>query len=233
MRILLSGVGRSGTCLLLEVVRGLDIVNFSRRIEDRQIFRHNPFPQNYGTKLATDQRAFSMKNIKKAMEEYQDLYLVFSLRHPVDTFLSKIRRGQKRSDGGERKKEHLARDATVESAIFYIKDFYEKYEFVIKNYSSRICSIKMEDLICFPRIAVGTVAAFFHVKTTKKALKFYQFDRNRYHIWQYKGQLDPSRIRNYERWDTIYEGFFKDKKGDIDRAKKELHYIIKGLGYEE
>lgn len=231
MRILVTGVGRSGTCLLIEVVRGLGIVNFSRKVEDRQFFKYKPLPQNYGTKLATDQRAFSMKNIKKAMEEYQDLYLVFSLRHPVDTLLSKIRRGQKLSDGGERK-ERLSFDATVETAIFTIKDFYEKHEFAIRNYPNRTCSIKLEDLILQSRITVNKVADFFRVRSTKKAFRFYKFDRNKYHLWRYKRRLDPSQVGNYKRWDTIYEGFFKDKKGDVDRAKKELHSVIKGLGYE-
>jgi len=54
MRILVLGAGQGGTCLLVEAVRGLDLVEFSRFVEDRMFFSYKTLPENYGTKLTTD-----------------------------------------------------------------------------------------------------------------------------------------------------------------------------------
>lgn len=231
MRILVSGNGRSGTCLLAEVVRGLGLVNFSENLEDRKFFKYEKLPENYGTKLVTDNPTFSFQNMKLYMGKYQNLYFVFSLRHPIDIFLSKIRRGQKASDGGDRPGEDVAPDSTVETAVVAIKDFHKKYKFIINNYPDRSYSVKLEDLLLSPQKTVNKVADFFRVEPTEEAFKFYEYDRNRYHHKRYKKQIDLSQVGLYKRWDTIYDRFFKNKKRDIEYAEKELKHIIKDLNY--
>lgn len=230
MRILISGTSRSGTCLLTEVVRGLDIVNFSKRVEDRKFFEYEKLPENYGTKLTTNYH--TLEDLKRVMNKYQDLYLVFTLRHPIDVVLSKIRREQRKSDGGDREREDITSIGTVETAIFSIKDFYKKYKFIINHYPGRSHSVKLENLLLLPEITINKVSDFFQVKSTEKAFKFYEYDRNKYHHKRYKRQIDLSQIKLHERWDTIYEGFFKDRRDDVEYAKKELYFIIKGFGYE-
>ena len=232
MRILVSGVGRSGTCLLTEVVRGLDMVNFSERLEDRRFFKYKDMPENYGTKFATDQRGFSMGNFMKVMDQYENLHLIFSLRHPIDIFLSKIWRGQKPSDGGDGSREQVSADGTVETAIIAISDFYSKYVFALSHYSEKTYSVKLEDLIHRPEMYVRNIANFFQTNPTERAFKFYEYDRNRYHQERYKKQLDSSQVGLHKRWDTIYDGFFKDRKHDIEHARTMLYFVIKGLGYD-
>jgi len=232
MRILISGTGRSGTCLLTEVVRGLGIANFSGSVEDRKFFKYEKLPENYGTKLVTDHPTSSLKNMRFFMERYQNLYFVFSLRHPIDIFLSKIRRGQRASDGGDRPGEDIAPDSTVKTALFAIKDFHEKYKFISNCYPSRSYSVKLENLLLSPKKTVNKVADFFQAEPTEQAYEFYEFDRNRYHHKRYKKQIDLSQVGLYKRWDTIYGGYFKNRKRDIEHAKKELLYIIKDLNYK-
>jgi len=232
MRILVTGTGRSGTCLLVEIPRGLNIVKFSDKVEDRTFFKYEKLPENYGTKLVTEHATFTLGNMVGYMEKYQDLHIMFSLRHPLDIFLSKVRRGQKASDGGDRTRERIADDATPLTAIETTKDFYEKHTKLIKLFPGRVMSVKMEDLIISPKIIVEGVAKYFNVEPTKEAHEFASRDRNRYHKKRYRGEIDKGQIEMYKRWDTIYDGFFKEKKYIIKFAIPKLAHIIQDLGYK-
>ena len=233
MRILVAGTGRSGTCLLVEVPRGLNIVKFSASMEDRNWFGYEELPENYGTKLTTEHKTFTMERVISYMKKYKDLHIIFSLRHPLDIFLSKIRRGQKASDGGDRSRERIADDATPLAAIETIKDFYEKYIKLNKLFPARAMSVKLEDLIISPRIIVEAVAKYFNIEPTKEAYEFSSRDRNAYHKKRYRGEINKGQIAMYKRWDSIYDGFFKEKKQMIELANFELANIIQDLGYEQ
>lgn len=232
MRILVTGTGRSGTCLLVEVPRGLNIVKFSDTVEDRNFFNYEKLPENYGTKLVTEHVTFTMENIISYMERYKDLHIMFSLRHPLDIFLSKIRRGQKASDGGDRAGEWIADDATPLAAVETIKDFHEKYIKLIKYFPGRVLSVKMEDLITSPRAIVKAIAKYFNTKPTEEAHKFASGDRNAYHQRRYGGKIDKGQLNMYKRWNTIYGGFFKEKGHMIRFPVPILARIIQDLGYE-
>lgn len=232
MRILVAGTGRSGTCLLVEVPRGLDIVEFSASMEDRSWFEYEKLPENYGTKLTTEHKTFTMEKVIGCMERHEDLYIIFSLRHPLDIFLSKIRRGQRASDGGDRSREQIADDATPPTAIETIEDFHGKHKKLNKLFPARVISVKLEDLIASPEVIVKTVAKYFNVKPTEEAYGFAGRDRNRWHRGRYGGKIDKGQIEMYKRWDTIYDGFFKEKEHMIKSAIPKLAHIIQDLGYE-
>lgn len=233
MRILVLGTARSGTSLMIEVIRGLEIVQLSKKVEDRKFFKYKEVPENYGTKLQTERKYFTMENIKKSMEKYKDLYLVFIIRHPLDNYLSKIRRGAKTSQGGDRPGggEWIADDGTHETAIQAIKGFYFKYKSLKVYYPNRVFSVKLEDLLLSPHETVRRVAKFFGVKAKQKAFEFWKYNRNKYHQRRYKKKLDKSQIGLYKKWDTVYEGFFRDWKENIEKAKEDMSLIIEDLGY--
>ncbi len=233
MRILVTGTGRSGTCLLVEIPRGLDAVVFSKAVEDRKFFKYKTLPENYGTKLVTEHPTFTMKNMISFMERYEDLRLIFSLRHPVDIFMSKIRRGQKASDGGDRTGEWIADDATVESAIAVTEDFYEKYSTAVAYFPTRVMAVKLEDVIFFPEKTVQKIADWLGVKTTERAHRFYQYDRNKYHEKRYCGRIDSSQVGLHKHWKIVYGGFFKDRATDIQEAINHFSCIIKEWGYDD
>jgi len=146
--------------------------------------------------------------------------------------MSKIYRGRKASEGGDRQGEWIADDGTPDTAIDRIKRFYLIYKEIQRLYPDRVISVRTEDLILKPEQEVGRVADFFKVVPTQQALEFYKYNRNKYHGKRYQGHIDTSQVDMYKRWDTIYDGFFSQRGTDIEQAKRELRFIIKGLGYE-
>lgn len=222
MRILVSGMGRGGTCLLSAVVEGLGIVEFIagvQSIEDRRFFKYNELPFSYGTKLAIDHLSFTIDSITTSMKRHADLYIVFSIRHPLDVFMSKIRRV-------------LSDDGKPDVAIARIEKFHLIYKAMVKRYPNRVLTVKMEELVLHSDQEVRRVAKFFRVVPTQQALEFCEYDRNRFHQTRYKGRLDSSRVGIHKRWKTVDNGFFKDREADILTATAHLYKIIKDWGYE-
>lgn len=222
MRILVSGTGRSGTNLATEVARGLDVVRFTKQIEDRELFDYSILPESYGTKLVTENPAFSLENIRKLMKNHVDLHLIFSVRHPVDTCMSKIVRGH---IGG------TAADRTVEGSINAVRHFYMIFVAMLSEHRKRTYGMRMEDLLLDPQKEIAAIAEFLNAKTTKTALEFYKHNRNRFHRRRYGHRIDSTQIGIYRRWDEAYGDFFSQRKEDINILKKELWTITKKLGY--
>lgn len=239
MRILVLGAGQSGTCLLTEVVRSLGLVNFTDpHIEDRKLFIHNPLRENYGTKLTTDaiekltiENYFNFpKALAKLMMKYKDFYIVFSIRHPLDIFMSQIVRGQKRINGGDSKR--LSDTGTMGGSFMAIMHFYNIYQTITETFSGRTLDIKMEDLVLYPRKTVDKIADNFGTKATQKTYHFYKYNRNRYQKKRYGKKLNKSVVGIHEKWKTWGNGFFKDKQNHIILATQFLGGIINGLGYK-
>lgn len=214
MRILIAGPGRGGTCLLTEVVRGLEIVQFSEDVEDRKFFYYEELPENYGTKNATEALCFTEESIRQLMLNYKDLRLVFTARHPVDTCLSKIRRALGR--------EKRSADGTVEKAIDMVKKAYAIMRAMLNEFPERTIVVKFELLLLFPFKQVKRVADWFDVPLTDHALNPQRYNRNRYHRKRYGNTIDLLQIGIHMRPETAFGGFFKDRLDDIEKMKEEL-----------
>lgn len=245
MRILVLGVGQGGTCPLLEVVRGLDIVSFTEEVEDRGFFEYKVFPQDYGTKLTTDclkknkitiagNFSFFSENLERLMRKHADLYVVFSLRHPVDVFMANLVRGQKPSDGGDgdRKRNRMSDSGTINGSLFAISHAHNVYKNIVSLFPERIITVKLEDLVLTPEIEVKKIAKFFGVEPTQRAYEFYKHNRNEYQKRRYGDSLDKSVVVLYKKWDTWHDGFFKGRRSDIDFATSHLTDVIQDWGYE-
>jgi hypothetical protein len=245
MRILVLGVGQGGTCPLLEVVRGLGIVSFTEEVEDRRFFEYKVFPQDYGTKLTTDclkknkttiarNFSFFLENLERLMRKHADLYVVFSLRHPLDIFMASLVRGQKPSDGGDgsRKRNRLSGTGTITGSLFAISHAHNVYKNIMSLFPKRIITVKLEDLVLMPKMEVNRIAKFFGVEPTQRAYEFYKHNRNEYQKRRYGNSLDKSVVALYKKWDTWHDGFFKERRDDIDFATGRLSGIIQDWGYE-
>ena len=219
MRILVTGLGHGGTSPTREVVRGLDIVKWypGRGEEDRNFFNYERLPENYGTKLSIENDGFTAENIIRVMKAHDDLYIVFVLRNPIDVCLSKIVRSQKSSDGGDG--ENLSDEATVEAAVAAVKRCPSIYNKIKSLFSARIHTVRFEDLILYPSATVVDIAHFLRVEEfpPQKAFDFYKHNTNKYQKVRYGNKLDESQVDIHKRWDTAYNGFFKDKKEDVER----------------
>lgn len=238
MRILILGCGQGGTCLLTEVLRGLNIVKFSESVEDRKFFDYPELPENYGTKLTTDAtEELTIDNfwnvpqkIIDCMNKYKDLHVVFSLRHPVDMFMSQLVRGQKRADGGDT--EGLSGTGTTWGALLAIYHAKVTFEQIKHFFPDRLLCVKMEDLVLEPKKAVEAIAGHFDVEATKKAHEFYKHNRNLYQKKRYGNKLDSSVVNIHKNLEEFGDGYFKDKKSWIDVATLFLYPIIQEWGYE-
>ena len=222
MRILVSGAGRSGTNLATDVARGLGVVRFTKQIEDRKLFDHEVLPENYGTKLATEQSGFSLEKLRALMKKHLDLHVIFSIRHPVDTCMSKIVRGHA---GGK------SPDRTIEGSIAAMRHFYMVYMAMLEEFGDRTYGMKMESLLLDPQKEIDAIANFLNTETTKTALEFYRHNRNRFHRARYGDRIDSTQIDIYKRWEEAYDGFFLQRKRDINFLKKELQPMAEELGY--
>lgn len=243
MRILVTGTGRGGTTLTKEVVKGLGIVDWHPkkvgRQEDRNFFKREMLPQNYGTKLATpnpissdqahlygkehrygNEYSFTIENLIKRMREYKDLHLIFSFRNPVDTCMSKIVRGQKHSDGGDKSWEEISPDGTPEGAILAVRLLCKIYREIKRLYPERVLAVSFQNLLLNPEKEVGMIARFLGVTATKKALEFYKYNSNRFQFKRYGASLDKSQVGIHKRWKTAYDGFFRNREKDIRKIKE-------------
>lgn len=240
MKILVLGAGQSGTCLLVEVLRGLNLVKFSPSVEDRNFLDYLKLPENYGTKLTTDAtETLTIDNfwnvpdkLRNCMNKHKDLYVVFSLRHPLDVFMSQLVRGQRRFDGGDT--EGLSDTGTPWGALLAIAHAYVIFKFLKHHFPSRILDIKMEDLVLNPKETVDKIADNFNVKATKHAHEFYKHNRNQYQKGRYGCALDKSVVGLHDKQlETFGNGFFKNRQAYIDVAFLFLSSIIKDLGYKQ
>lgn len=224
MRILVTGTGRGGTTLLREVVVGLEIAKYycngPQKEEDRHFFFYDELPASYLAKLASPTKGFNVNNFIKLMRKYSDLYILFSIRHPVDTCMSKIVRGRKASEGGDKYWESVAVDGTVKGAVQAVREFHLVHDVLTELYPARTLTVRMEELILHPRQEVERVARFFNTEVTGKALKFYERNTNRYQFRRYGTVLDRTQVGLYKRWETVFDGYFKDKEKDIELLKE-------------
>jgi hypothetical protein len=231
MKILVTGAGRGGTNLATELVRSLNIVNFTTDVEDRKLFEYDVIPNNYGTKLATENRGYNIENSNKLMSDNDDIFVVFVTRHPIDNCLSKIYRGRPKSKGGDSSVEEIASDGTKEGSVKSIKHMYSIYDFLYKNFNNRFIHIKMEDIIINKENEIVKICEYFNVGNTTNSSDFFKNNRNSYQKKRYGNSLDKNQIDLYKNLDDSFDGYFIDKKDYVDYMFSELNDIIKNLDY--
>lgn len=230
MKVLITGSGRTGTNWLTEIVRASNQFAFTASVEDRQFFNRRNLPGRYGTKLATENVGFNWHNINRMMEKYDDLRIIFSIRHPVSTCMSKIVRGQPSYQGGDASN-NLAPDATVEGSIKAINHTFNLFVKLKKKFPQRVMKIRLEDLITDVSTEVDRICKFLDINFKEGMLEAYKNTRNKYHRKRYGNCIDKSQKRVYKEWRSAYNGFFKNKMKDIDKIKKGTKYIVEVLGY--
>ena len=229
MKVLVTGCGRGGTNLGIEVVRTLGVPT-TINVEDRSFFHRSSFPENYATKLATENNGFTSTALIEKMKEYDDLKVIFMIRHPYDNVLSKVLRGQPKSQGGDNDTEAVTPDGTVSgasSALLYMHNVLDK---VIAKYPARVLVVKMEDLITEIKQTVNTIAAFLGVQPTNESYEYYKYNRNRYHQARYGNNL-VRQVDLFLDLENNFDGFFKENKAVLEEIAGNFSEIAKKHGY--
>ncbi len=229
MKVLVTGCGRGGTNLGIEVIRTLGIPT-TINVEDRSFFHRPSFPKDYATKLATENNGFTASALIEKLNEHDDLKVIFMIRHPYDNVLSKVLRGQPKSQGGDNDTEAVTPDGTVSGASSALLYMHTVLDEVIAKYPARVLVIKMEDLTTEIKQTVDTIAAFLGVQPTNESYEYYKYNRNRYHQARYGNNL-VKQVDLFLDLENNFDGFFKGNKEVLEEISNTFSEIAERYGY--
>jgi len=231
-RVIVTGGGRGGTNWITEILRISNYYKFTTNVEDRQILGHDNLYAGYATKLATENKMMTFENINMLLKRYDDLKLVFSVRHPIDHCISKIYRGRPSSQGGDGSDQY-APDSTIAGSIAAVNYVYTLYKQLKNVYPNRIIFVKLENLININnrRIQINKLCEFLHIEFNNNMLLAHKNNRNKYQKKRYGDTIDITQLNLRDQIDTIYNGFFKDKKDMISIISNSVTLPMKGFEY--
>ncbi len=208
MQVIITGCGRSGTNLLLEMVRASGKYGFTKTVEDRQFFKHGELPVSYGSKIAVEWDAMTIGSMMEAMEVNPALKVLFSFRHPYDVILSKIYRGRPKSQGGDNNTEEWAKDATFEGAAKYVGKSWDIYQALATEYPKRVKPVRMEDILLNTFNTVRYVAGFLSISVNERMGQPWMYNRNAYQNRRYHHVMNRGEVNKWKDLTNNYDGYF-------------------------
>ena len=231
-RVLISGAGHSGTNLATQLVVATQKFNFTYMVEDRMFFVRKDLPPGYATKLAVENDGFTVTNISKVLDRFEDLKIIFSLRHPVDRCLSHIYRGRPASVGGDSWEEVFDPNATFVNSPLNLRYMVMLLLRIEDIFADRVLRMPMELIITDVRKAANLICEFLDVSFTDAMLEPWKFCRHRFIAARYPNRLCSSQVDMYKRWDTIFDGYYRDKYDEVRKLCVELGDVASILGYK-
>jgi hypothetical protein len=173
---------------------------------------------------------FTEENIDNLLLDNHDMKILWCFRHPVSNAMSKIIRGRKASEGGDKRDETVSDDATLESAIKAVKYSYE----MCMRFSDEcpVENVMLELLILDPEYEKKRLSEFLEVDIEKIDIYAFRNTLNNYHEKRYGNKIDKKQAHIYKNWKTAYDGYFADKNDWIDRMKSEFKDMAFDLGYD-
>lgn len=197
MGCMILSSGRSGTNLLLSM------------LSNHKFFvKEDPYPEDKFCWFAQDTSKLTRLcksdthyilnffYLEQYLKRNPHMKVLWTLRHPNDWCMSKIRRGYERD----------SYDATLEGCV---ADMFHMFRLCkqLRNYmTNRMIFVKMEDLIINPKEQLEFVCDFLGVNYTDDLLDFKGNATKKNLTDRYKG-LDTSQINLYKNWETVYDGF--------------------------
>ncbi len=228
MSVVVISSGRSGTNMVLEILRGNSYFKPFIAEEDQFLCRrpNEVYPDDYLTKCDTVYMTYPQ--LKSMLTVNPNMKVVWTIRDPRDLALSKIFRGQPKSEGGDCPT--LAEDATIEGCLRTIEEMFQIYLKIIKDFPIRILLVKMEDVINDIIRETKRICDFAGIEYNDDMPKFYERMRNPNKIRRYS-TLDKNEVKKWNNWETVYNGFFVKKGYDIEDLFKRLKVYIDYFGY--
>lgn len=255
MKLLVTGCGSGGTNLAIEFVRSLDYFEVSGSPEDTGFLcdlRAGKLHKNAATKLATESNPINRTAIVEALEDFEDLRVLFMFRNPVDNCLSKIMDPwrntksipldciniesvelenfasiEKLIDGTAHYSKSI-KDHLAAGAIQAVKNMYQIYFLCKSQHSDRVYEIKMEDMILDRKKIRKEFSEWIGIDYDGKDPDFWNKSQKPSHITRYKGEL-AKNIDLYKDLETNYNGCFKEHQDLVDKIvecfKGELEYM--------
>jgi hypothetical protein len=229
MQVLVLSCGRTGTNMLLEILRGSSYLKATDFAEDKTLFRDGRVLEDgYLSKCDTVYISNSGQ-IDRIFKQNPNLRILFTVRDWRDCAMSKFYRGQPGKDNVV-----LADDATVNGCLEDIEWMNNIYDYIREKYPHNILTIKMEEIILDFDRRIEEVCKFCALVFEKeKMISFTDRYRNNFKSGRYN-ELDKSQVKLHERLDTVYNGFFKDEKHneDIKEVFNQVKPYLEKFGYE-
>lgn len=229
MSVIILGCGRSGTNMLLEVMRGHPRLKATRHAEDKRFAdAGRVFPANYLSKC--DTWYCSTSALRATLKSNPDLRVLWAIRNPKDICLSKIRRGQLKDNGGDATGQQSL-DSTETGCIESIEGMFVLHQLVRNEFQDRMLVVKMEDIICNTKEEAKRICAFLDLPFEEKMVDFPSRMRCRPKAERYGGKVDKSQVDLWKRWAEVYDGFFKKASIDVEKLFISVEYITSYFGY--
>ena len=258
MKLIVTGCGSGGTNLGIEFVRSLDHFNLFGKPEDPKFLstlKNGKLPENAATKLATESSPIHKTALADALDNFEDLRLLFMFRNPVDTCISKVDspwRNQKgipidcikidppTLDNAPSLEELIADtalytksidDHLVVGAVQAVKNMYQIYFLCKSRHPDRVYEIKMEDIILDRQKVRKDFSQWIGIEYDGKDPEFWAKSKKPEHNARYKGKL-VSNIDLYKDLENNYEGRFKKYQNVIDKVVDCFKGEMEFMGYE-
>jgi hypothetical protein len=226
--VLILSCGRTGTNMLLEILRGSYKLDATYQPEDKQIFRKSELLHTSYLSKCDTTYINNLESVDSVMNLNKDLKILWTIRDLRDCSLSKIYRGQPGNDVSS-----LADDATPEGCLKDLEWMFQVYNHLISTFPDRILLVKMEDVILNFDETIQRVCKFINIEFVKNMKKFTNRYRQPQTHERYKHNgIDKNQICLYKNIYEIYGGFYKTYPVDVKKFFNKLEkYQIK-FGYK-
>lgn len=229
MSFIVTGCGRSGTNMALEILSGNKQLVADTQVENKMAFKTPVNDKSYLTKC--DTLYFEYPDLKSALESVDHMMIVWCIRDPRDICLSHIRRGESVDKGGDCPK--ACPTSTPEGAISNIERMSSIYKQLVSEFPERVYLFRMEDFILDLEAKTKEMCEALSLPYNVKMLDFMDRMRNPQKKQRYKKTVDKSQIAIWKNWRTAYDGYFQTKQFDIEKLFQDLDSYIEYFGYKE
>ena len=227
--VVVCGCGRSGTNVMLEVLRGNPVFSATEPEEDKVVFSPSRMIQE-GYLSKCDTVYFDASMVMAKMRDNPHLRLIWMVRDPRDMIMSKMRRGVPESLGGDCK--GYASDSTASGAIDDIQDSLKKVSYLRPNWTGRIKVVRMEDILENPEKEARAICEWLEVDFCEDMPQYWTRMRNKHKAKRYN-KNDKGQIALWKKWKEYENGWFIDKMDTLISAFDKVAPIANYLGYED
>jgi hypothetical protein len=209
---------------MLTIIAGTGLFKMTKRSEDRALPRRQEMKEGYGSKLCIENKGVELDLFNMLLDKYDDLRILWCIRHPMANALAKIKRGCN-AEGIPK-----SVDATKETACDWIEKSYSWLE-SLSSKTGRVVAVKQEDLILNGLSVIDGLFNYFGIEggspqIKKDILMNFKHTPNKNHSARYGEKIDKSQAHIHINPFTAYDGYFKDRIDIISYLKKRLKPIV-------